>query len=36
VESAAGSLEWPQGFRQTRVRRFGRTQITVAVRDDDA
>jgi 16S rRNA (guanine966-N2)-methyltransferase len=36
VESAAGSLEWPKGFRQTRVRRFGRTQITVAVRDDDA
>lgn len=36
VESAAGTLEWPPGFRQTRVRRFGRTQITVAVRDDDA
>jgi 16S rRNA (guanine966-N2)-methyltransferase len=36
VESAAGALEWPPGFRQTRVRRFGRTQITVAVRDDDA
>jgi 16S rRNA (guanine966-N2)-methyltransferase len=36
VESAAGTLELPPGFRQTRVRRFGRTQITVAVRDDDA
>lgn len=36
VESAAGTLDVPPGFRQTRVRRFGRTQITVAVRDDDA
>ncbi len=36
VESAAGAFQWPPGFRQTRVRRFGRTQITVAVRNDDA
>jgi 16S rRNA (guanine966-N2)-methyltransferase len=36
VESAAGTLAWPPGFRQTRVRRFGRTQIAFAVRDDDA
>jgi 16S rRNA (guanine966-N2)-methyltransferase len=36
VESVVGTLAWPSGFRQTRVRKFGRTQITVAVRDDDA
>jgi len=36
VESAVGTVSWPEGFRQTRVRPFGRTQIAVAVRDDDA
>ena len=36
VESVVGTVEWPPGFRQTRVRQFGRTQIAVAVRDDDA
>jgi len=36
VEAAVGSVEWPAGFRQTRERRFGRTQLSVAVRDDDA
>ena len=36
VEAAEGSVDWPAGFRQTRLRRFGRTQISVAVRDDDA
>jgi 16S rRNA (guanine966-N2)-methyltransferase len=36
VESAVGTISWPVGFRETRVRPFGRTQITVAVRDDDA
>jgi 16S rRNA (guanine966-N2)-methyltransferase len=36
VESAVGTISWPKGFRETRVRPFGRTQITVAVRDNDA
>ena len=36
VESAVGTISWPEGFRQTKVRPFGRTQIAVAVRDDDA
>jgi len=36
VESVVGAVSWPQGFRETRLRPFGRTQITVAVRDDDA
>ena len=36
VESVVGEVPWPDGFRQTRVRPFGRTQIAVAVRDDDA
>jgi 16S rRNA (guanine966-N2)-methyltransferase len=36
VESAVGTIPWPEGFRETRVRPFGRTQIAVAVRDDDA
>lgn len=34
VEAASGSVEWPPGFRETRTRRFGRTQLTIAVRDD--
>jgi 16S rRNA (guanine966-N2)-methyltransferase len=36
VESPVGTIEWPEGFRQTKVRPFGRTQIAVAVRSDDA
>jgi 16S rRNA (guanine(966)-N(2))-methyltransferase RsmD len=36
VESAPGRIEWPDSFRQTRVRTFGRTQIAFAVLDDDA
>jgi 16S rRNA (guanine966-N2)-methyltransferase len=36
VESVAGRIQWPEGFRQTRVRPFGRTQVSVAVLDDDA
>jgi len=36
VESVVGEITWPEGFHQTRVRPFGRTQIAVAVRDDDA
>ncbi|MGH2792732.1 MAG: 16S rRNA (guanine(966)-N(2))-methyltransferase RsmD [Actinomycetota bacterium] len=34
VEAASGSVEWPEGFRETRVKRFGRTQVTMAVYDD--
>jgi 16S rRNA (guanine966-N2)-methyltransferase len=34
VEAAEGAVTWPPGFRETRVRRFGRTQVSVAVRDD--
>ena len=33
VEAASGSLEWPDGFRETRSKRFGRTQVTLAVHD---
>jgi 16S rRNA (guanine966-N2)-methyltransferase len=36
VESAVGEVAWPRGFHQTRLRPFGRTQIAVAVRSDDA
>jgi len=36
VESVVGAVPWPEGFQQTRVRPFGRTQIAVAVRDDHA
>jgi 16S rRNA (guanine966-N2)-methyltransferase len=34
VEAAVGEVPWPPGFRQSRVRRFGRTQVSVAVRED--
>lgn len=33
VEAASGSVEWPAGFRETRSKRFGRTQVTLAVHD---
>ena len=36
VEAATGPVEWPTGFRETRARRFGRTQISLGVRDADA
>ena len=36
VESVMGAIPWPEGFHQTRVRPFGRTQVAVAVREDDA
>lgn len=36
VESVVGAVPWPKGFQQTRVRPFGRTQVAVAVREDDA
>lgn len=34
VEAAAGHVEWPSGFREIRTRRFGRTQLSVAERED--
>lgn len=34
VEAEVGHLEWPLGFRETRTRRFGRTQVYMAVKDD--
>jgi 16S rRNA (guanine966-N2)-methyltransferase len=33
AEAPVGSLEWPPGFRETRTRRFGRTQVSMAVWD---
>lgn len=34
VEAASEELDWPAGFRETRTRRFGRTQVLMAVRDE--
>jgi 16S rRNA (guanine966-N2)-methyltransferase len=34
VEAASGTVEWPPGFRETRTKRFGRTQVSLAVRED--
>jgi 16S rRNA (guanine(966)-N(2))-methyltransferase RsmD len=31
VEAPTGPVEWPAGFQETRSRRFGRTQVSVAV-----
>jgi len=31
VEAEVGPIEWPTGFRETRTRRFGRTQIGMAI-----
>jgi len=33
VEAPVGPVEWPPGFRETRTRRFGRTQVSTAVWD---
>lgn len=33
VEAEVGSIEWPTGFREIRVRRAGRTQMSMAVHD---
>ncbi|MFN2614268.1 MAG: 16S rRNA (guanine(966)-N(2))-methyltransferase RsmD [Actinomycetota bacterium] len=33
VEAEAGQIDWPPGFRETRTRRFGRTQVSMAVWD---
>ena len=34
VEAEVGHLEWPTGFRETRTRTFGRTQIRMAEWDE--
>jgi 16S rRNA (guanine966-N2)-methyltransferase len=33
VEAEEGHIAWPPGFRETRTRRFGRTQVSMAVWD---
>lgn len=33
VEAEQGHVKWPVGFRETRTRRFGRTQVSMAVWD---
>jgi 16S rRNA (guanine966-N2)-methyltransferase len=33
VEAATGQVPWPDGLRETTTRTFGRTQVSVAVRD---
>lgn len=33
VEAEAGPIDIPSGFRETRVRRFGRTQVTTVVKE---
>ena len=35
VEAEVGPIEWPTGFRETRTRKFGRTQIGIAERHDE-
>lgn len=35
VEAATGPVEWPEGFTETRTRAFGRTHVSVAVRNND-
>lgn len=34
VEAAAGPVGWPEGYRETRARVFGRTQVSVAVNEN--
>ena len=34
AEAPVGPIEWPPGFREIRARRFGRSQVTMAVRDE--
>lgn len=33
AEAPVGQISWPPGFRETRTRRFGRTQVSMAVWD---
>jgi 16S rRNA (guanine966-N2)-methyltransferase len=35
VEAPAGDLELPKSFRATRTRKFGQTQVTIAVNDGE-
>jgi 16S rRNA (guanine966-N2)-methyltransferase len=35
VEAQEGDIEWPPGVREFRTRRFGRTRVSIAVRDAD-
>lgn len=35
VEAEEGHVQWPPGFRETRIRKAGRTQVSVAVRDEE-
>lgn len=35
LEAEAGRIEWPHGFREIRIRRSGRTQVSMAVRDGE-
>lgn len=34
VEAEVGHVEWPPGFRETRTRTFGRTQVSMAIRNE--
>jgi 16S rRNA (guanine966-N2)-methyltransferase len=36
AEAPAGEIDLPAAFRQTRTRRFGQTQVTIAVNDGEA
>jgi 16S rRNA (guanine966-N2)-methyltransferase len=35
VEAQEGQISWPPGFRETRIRKAGRTQVSLAVRDGE-
>lgn len=35
VEAEVGQVVWPSGFREIRIRRSGRTQVSMAVRDGE-
>jgi 16S rRNA (guanine966-N2)-methyltransferase len=35
VEAEVGPVDWPTGFRETRTRKFGRTQVSMAVVHDE-
>jgi 16S rRNA (guanine966-N2)-methyltransferase len=35
VEAATGPVDWPDGFRETTTRAFGRTCVSIAVKEDD-
>jgi len=35
LEAEAGHIDWPRGFREIRIRRSGRTQVSMAVSDGE-